>query len=251
VPVTAGPVCLVYNLTGLDGPLKLSAETVAGIYGGAIINWQDPAIAKDNPGGKLPKAAIMVVHRSDGSGTTNIFTTYLSAVSESWSGKAGHGLSVEWPAGIAAAGSTGVIDIVKLTPGTIGYLELNYAKQQHMPVASIRNRAGTYVEPTPASASETADAFKDKLATDVRAAIVDPPATAKTAYPIVGFTFVLIPKERARRDEQVAVRDFLRFTLSQGQDASESLHYAKLPAVVLQHASESLGQLTAAGQSLN
>ncbi len=125
VPATSGPVCIIYNLPNLSAPLRLSAKTLAGIYSGNIVTWQDPAIAKDNPGVKLPKAAVIVVHRSDGSGTTNILTNYLSKVSQDWSWKSGHGLSVTWPIGLGAEGSKGVLALVKQTPGTVGYLELS------------------------------------------------------------------------------------------------------------------------------
>jgi ABC-type phosphate transport system substrate-binding protein len=132
IPVTAGPVCIIYNIPGLNSPLRLSGSTLAGIYSGDIISWQDSAIARDNPGVKLPRAAIIVVHRSDGSGTTNIFTNYLSKVSPSWSKKLGKGLAVEWPAGIGGDGSSAVLAAVKHNPGTIGYLELSYAKAENL-----------------------------------------------------------------------------------------------------------------------
>ena len=129
LPGTAGPVCIIYNLPGLERPLRLSPEALAGIYLGTIISWQDPAIVRDNPGVKLPRAAVIVVHRSDGSGTTNILTSYLSKVSHEWSLRAGQGLSVTWPIGLGADGSKNVLNLVKQSPGTIGYLELSYAKQ--------------------------------------------------------------------------------------------------------------------------
>jgi len=135
VPASAGPVCIIYNLPNLSAPLKLSAKTLAGIYQGNIITWQDPAIASENPGVKLPRTAVIVIHRSDGSGTTNIFTSYLARVSRDWSWKSGHGLSVTWPIGLGAEGSRGVLAIVKQTPGTVGYLELNYARENGLPVA--------------------------------------------------------------------------------------------------------------------
>ena len=142
VPATAGPVCVIYNLPSLDRPLRLSPRSLAGIYLGRIISWQDPELVKDNPAARLPKAAVIVVHRSDGSGTTNVLTTYLGRIDQEWSRSAGKGLSVNWPVGLGADGSTGVLKLVKQTPGTIGYLELNYAKENGVPVAAIRNQAG-------------------------------------------------------------------------------------------------------------
>jgi phosphate transport system substrate-binding protein len=250
VPASAGPVCVIYNLPGLTSPLRLSAKALAGIYGGTILTWQDPAIANDNPGVKLPRAAVIVIHRLDGSGTTNIFTSYLSKVSQDWSWKAGHGLAVSWPNGLGAEGSKGVLDIVKQTPGTIGYLELSYAKENGVPVASIQNRAGQFVQPTPAAAAAAISAFSDDLAKDVRTPIVDPPASAKDAYPISGLTFILLWKDRPGADQQQTVKSFIAYAISKGQDSAEELSYAKLPDSVQKHGEMLLRQLTANGQPL-
>jgi phosphate transport system substrate-binding protein len=191
-PATAGPVCIIYNLPNLTAPLRLSAKTLASIYDGSIISWQDSAIVRDNPGAKLPRAAVIVVHRSDGSGTTDILTKYLSEVSPEWSSRSGHGLSVTWPVGIGAEGSKGVLDLVMRAPGTVGYLELSYAKDKGLPVAFMQNRAGHYVAPSPAVAA--IKAFSSELEKDARTPIVDPPASAKDAYPISGLSFILIRK---------------------------------------------------------
>jgi phosphate transport system substrate-binding protein len=247
VPATAGPVCIIYNLPNLNAPLRLSAKTLAGIYGGSIISWQDPAIAKDNPGVKLPKAAVIVVHRSDGSGTTNILTNYLSKVSQDWSWKSGHGLSVTWPIGLGADGSKGVLALVKQTPGTIGYLELSYAKENRVPVASIQNQAGQFVAPSPASTAAAISASSDALAKDVRTPIVDPPASAKDAYPISGLSFILIRKA-PDSDDQRSVRDFIAYAISTGQASAEELSYAKLPTSVQQQGQQLLSQLSVTGQ---
>ena len=198
----------------------------------------------------LPRAAVIVVHRSDGSGTTNIFTSYLSKVSHDWSWKSGHGLSVTWPIGLGAEGSKGVLAIVKQTPGTIGYMELNYAKKSGVPVASIQNQAGHFVEPSPASAAAAITAFTDALAKDVRTPIVDPPATAVDAYPISGLSFILIPKDRSDAEHQQAVKDFIGFAISTGQNSAEELSYAKLPDSLQKQGEQLLGQLTANGQPL-
>ncbi len=250
VPVTAGPVCVIYNLSGVNAPLRFSGRTLADIYSGGIASWQDPAIARENPGIKLPHAAIMVVHRADGSGTTSIFTSYLSSVSPSWSAKVGHGLAVNWPTGIGGVGSQNVLRDVQKQPGTIGYLELSYARQAGLPVASIQNKAGEFVVPSPSSAALAISAFNDALAQDLRASLVDPPASAKGAYPISGLTYVLIPRDNRSAGEQRAFRDFINYALSAGQDAAEELSYTKLPTPVQQKSQTLLTQLTENGQPL-
>ncbi len=251
IPVTTGPVAVVYNLPGLKTPLKLSGATVAGIFSSEIVSWQDAAITRENPGAALPHAAIILVHRSDGSGTTSIFTSYLSKVSPTWAAKLGQGLTVKWPAGIAANGNGGVHKAVMDTPATIGYVELSFARSSGMAVASIQNRAGEYVSPSPASAAVALNASADALAKDLRTPIVDPPAAAKGAYPITGITFILIPKDNKSTDgEQAALRDFLGYALSTGQDAAEDLSYTKLPASLQQQSQALLAQLTENGQPL-
>lgn len=250
VPGTAGPVCIIYSLPGLEKPLRLSPDSLARIYLGTIVSWQDAAIARDNPGATLPKYPVIVVHRTDGSGTTNILTTYLSKISQQWSWKAGHGLSVTWPIGLGGEGSNGVLSVVKQTPGTIGYLELSYAKQNGIPVASVQNRAGAFIDPTPASAAAAIAAFEADLARDVRSPVVDPPTSAKDAYPISGFTFLLLPTDRPNKSEQMAVKDFIAYAISSGQESAERLSYSKLPVFVQQEAQTLLAQLTANGQPL-
>ncbi len=250
LPVTAGPVCAIYNLPELKVPLRLSGSTLAGIFLGNIISWQDPAIERDNPGVKLPRAAIIVVHRSDGSGTTSILTGYLAKVSSEWSQKAGQGLSVPWPVGIGGDGSKGVLEFVKQNAGTIGYAELNYAKENKLPVALIQNRAGTFVAPSPASATAAIEAFSEALAKDARTPIVDPPASAKEAYPLAGLTFLLVPKDGSDAEERRAIRDFIQYAVTSGQDSAESLDYAKLPKSLQQQDLSILGGLTVSGQPL-
>jgi len=250
VPIAAGAVCAVYNLPALKAPLRFSSSTLAGIFIGNIISWQDPAIARDNPGVALPHAAIIVVHRAEGSGTTSIFTSYLSKVSPEWSKKIGNGLSVNWPVGIAQQGSTGVLDFVKQNVGTIGYAELNYAAAQHLPVASIQNRAGSFVAPSSASTTAAVAAFDSELAQDARSSIVDPPASAKEAYPIVGISFFLIAKDGTDAVERQAIRDFTEYIVTGGQDLSEGLDYARLPKPVQDHALGLLGLMQSNGQPI-
>jgi phosphate transport system substrate-binding protein len=250
VPVTAGPVCAIYNVPDVKSPLRFSASTLAGIFLGNVISWQDPAIERDNPGVKLPRAAIIVVHRSDGSGTTSILTSYLAKVSPEWSRRLGQGLSVEWPVGIGQEGSSGVLEFVKQNPGTIGYAELNYAKQNDLPVALIQNRAGKFVAPSPESTTAAIEAFSEELSKDARTPIVDTPASAKEAYPLSGLTFLLVPKDGSDADERRAVRDFIQYAVTTGQDSAESLDYAKLPKSLQQQDLNLLGGLTLSGQPL-
>jgi phosphate transport system substrate-binding protein len=234
VPVTAGPVCAIYNVPGLTAPLRFSGSTLAGIFVGDIISWQDPAIARDNPGVKLPHAAIIVVHRTDGSGTTSILANYLTKVSPEWAKRVGQGLTVPWPAGVGAEGSKGVLEFVKKNPGTIGYAELNYAKENKLPVALIQNRAGNYVAPSAASTTAAIEAADDLLAKDVRTPIVDPPASAKDAYPLAGMTFLIVPKDGTDASQRTAIKDFIQYAVTTGQGAAESLDYAQLPKALQQ-----------------
>lgn len=235
IPESAGPVCITYNLPDLQQPLRLSAESLAGIFLGKFKNWQDPELKKDNPGAKLPKTAIIVAHRSDGSGTTNIFTTYLAAVSPEWQKGVGKGISVSWPAGLGGKGSEGVTGVVKQTPGGIGYVELTYAKENNLPVAQIRNKAGNWVEPSAAGTTAAIDAFADQLAKDVRTPIVDPPASAKDGYPISGLTFLLVPKQPKSPERGKVVMEFIQYIVTQGQNQAEALFYARLPDALQQH----------------
>jgi len=250
VPVTAGPVCAIYNVPDVKSTLRFSSSTLAGIFLGNIISWQDPAIERDNPGVKLPRAAIIVVHRSDGSGTTSILTGYFAKVSAEWSHRAGQGLSVPWPVGIGEEGSKGVLEFVRQNPGTIGYAELNYAKENKLPVALIQNRAGNYVEPSSESTTAAIEAFNEALSKDARTPIVDPPASAKEAYPLSGLTFLLVPKDGSDADERRAIRDFIQYAVTSGQDSAVSLDYAKLPKSLQQHDLNMLGELTVGGQPL-
>jgi len=243
IPESAGPVCITYNLPELKTPLRLSAEALAGIYLGTIKTWRDPQIKKDNPGTALPNDQIIVAHRSDGSGTTNIFTTYLAKVSPEWQTKVGKGISVSWPAGLGGKGSEGVTGVVKQTPGGIGYVELTYAKQNNLPVALIRNRAGEWIAPTAAGTTAAIEAFAKELAQDVRTPIVDPPAAAKDAYPIAGLTFLIVPKEAKNAAKGEVVKNFVEYIVTQGQDAAENLSYAKLSAALQQQDQALLGQV--------
>jgi phosphate transport system substrate-binding protein len=229
IPESAGPVCITYNLPNLEPSLKLSGSTLADIYLGKIKTWQDPAIKKDNPGMSLPNTPIAVAHRSDGSGTTNIFTMYLAKVSPEWAQKVGKGISVSWPAGMGGKGSEGVTGAVKQSPGTIGYVELTYATENKLPVMSIKNAAGNWVVPTAEGATAAIDAFKEELAKDARTPVVDPPASAKDAYPISGLTYLLIPKQVRDPQKEELIKEFTQYIITDGQADAGYLWYAKLP----------------------
>jgi phosphate transport system substrate-binding protein len=251
IPESAGPVCITYNLPELKTPLKLSPAILAGIYLGQIKSWEDPAIKKDNPGVSLSNHPVAVAHRSDGSGTTNIFTTYLAKVSDDWSKKVGKGISVSWPVGLGGKGSEGVSGLVKQTAGSIGYVELSYAKENNLPVALIRNQAGNWVEPSAASTTAAIDAAQSELAKDVRTPIVDPPASAKDAYPIAGLTYLLVPKQGKDPAKQQTVKDFVQYIITQGQASAEGLEYAKLPQSLADRDQKLLSEIGGGQQSGN
>lgn len=250
VPESAGPVCITYNLPNLPKPLQLSGEALAGIFLGTISNWSDPAIARTNPGLSLPNTPIAVAHRSDGSGTTGIFTTYLSAISPEWKSRVGQGISVRWPVGLGGKGSEGVTGIVKQMPGTIGYVELNYAEENHLPVVEMENRAGKFVAPSSASASAAIDAFRSELARDVRLPIVNPGASAPKAYPISGLTFLLVPKSGNDAARRQTLKQFINYVVTSGQSIANQLHYAPLPLSIAKLDHDLLNQMQANGQAL-
>ena len=243
VPESAGPVCITYNIENLAKPLRLTSEALAGIFMGTITNWNDAAIKKSNPGVNLPSSPILVAHRSDGSGTTGIFTAFLVAVSPEWKEKVGQGISVKWPAGLGGKGSEGVTGIVKQTPGSIGYVELSYADENHLPVAEIGNRAGKFIAPSADSTTAAIAAFHAELAKDVRTPIVNAPASAPMAYPISGLTFLLVPKNGNDRQKLDMTAKFIAYIVDDGQSFATGLHYAKLPPAITQLDRQLLAQV--------
>jgi phosphate transport system substrate-binding protein len=251
IPESAGPVCITYNLPEVKTSVKLSGPTLAKIYLGEIKTWQDAAIKKDNPGVSLPNHPVVVAHRSDGSGTTNIFTNYLAKVSPDWEKKVGKGLSVSWPVGLGGKGSEGVSGQVRQTPGAIGYVELAYATENKLPVAEIKNQAGSWVAPSPASTTAAITAFEAELDKDVRTPIVDPPASAKDPYPISGLTFLLVPKKGRDAAKENVVKQFVQFVVTQGQASAESLEYSKLPDSLAQQDQKLLGEVGGSQQAAN
>jgi phosphate transport system substrate-binding protein len=232
-PTVLGAVVITYNRPGLTAPLKLNGDVIAAIFAGKITKWADSRIASLNPGVKLPAKDILVVHRSDGSGTTYIFSDYLSAVSPSWAQAPGKGKELSWPVGIGAKGNEGVAGQVKQTEGAIGYTELAYAKQNHLATAAIANQAGEYVEPSIESATAAAAGIASKLPanTDYRISIVNAPG--KGAYPITSFTWLLIPRTVSSAKKQKQLTDFLRWYLTKGETSAASLDYAPLPQAIV------------------
>jgi len=196
----------------------------------------------------LPNRPIAVVHRSDGSGTTNIFTMYLSKASPNWSSKVGQGISVSWPAGVGGKGSDGVTETVKQTAGSIGYVELAYAKANSLPVAQVHNRAGGWIEPTAAAATAAIDAFQQELANDARSPVVDPPASAREAYPISGLTYLLVPTQAKDESKQRILKEFVQYIISEGQAAAQGLQYATLPLSLAGQDQRLLSQIQDSGQ---
>ncbi|HEY5513530.1 MAG TPA: phosphate ABC transporter substrate-binding protein PstS [Geomonas sp.] len=230
LPTVMGAVVVTYNIPGVAKGLKLSAETLSQIYGGKIVSWNDLKIVRDNAGLKLPSKPIIVVHRSDGSGTTSIFTDYLSSVSPEWAKKVGKGASVKWPVGLGGKGNEGVAGQIKTTPFTIGYVELAYAFENKLPYAYLKNSAGTFIEPSIASTSAAAAGAAKSMPADYRVSLVNQPG--KNAYPIVGFTWLLVYQAQKDKVKGKKLVEFLNWELKQGQKMAAKLLYAPLPANV-------------------
>jgi phosphate transport system substrate-binding protein len=229
IPTVAGAVVMSYNLP--ESPkLKLDGETIAGMYLGQIKKWNDPKLTALNPGVKLPDQDIVVVHRSDGSGTTFIFTDYLSKISSEWKSKAGNSTSVNWPTGLGGKGNEGVSGQIKQTPGAIGYVELIYAIQNKMPDAQVKNAAGEFVEPT--IASVTAALSTAQIPDDFRFSMTNAPG--KDAYPICGATWLLVYEQQKDPAKGKKLVEFLKWALTKGEGMAEKLDYAPLPDNVQQ-----------------
>jgi len=229
IPTCLGAVALAYNLEGVPTGLRLAPEAVAGIFLGRVTAWDDPAIARDNPGTTLPKKRITIVHRSDGSGTTKLFTQWLSAVSPDWAGGPGAGMSVAFPSGLGAKGNEGIAGQVSSTPGAVGYVELVYAVQNKLAYAAVKNAGGAFVLPTPESV--TAAGAMAKMPEDLRGSAIN--VASPAAYPISGFTYVLLYQKQADEARGRALVGFLSWAVHQGQAFAEPLSYARLPAEVV------------------
>lgn len=242
-PTVLGGVALTYNLPTVTQPLKLTGEVIADMFMGTITKWNDPRIAQLNPGVRIPSTDVIVVHRTDGSGTTYIFSDYLSSVSPAWLSKVGRGQSLDWPVGLGGKGSEGVMGQVKQLPGAVGYVELSYAKQNRLPVALVRNKSGAWVAPTLESVTAAAAGAAAKLPanTDYRISIVNAPGRA--AYPISSFTWILVyqhPKDPARSK---ALVNFLLWAYNSGESVAGSLDYSPLPAAMIKRLEARLNTL--------
>jgi len=231
IPTVMGAVVVTYNLPGVTKGLKLKVDDVADIFLGKITKWNDKRISDDNPGISLPDKAIIVVHRSDGSGTTSIFTDFLSGVSNEWQTKVGQGKSVKWPVGLGGKGNEGVAGQVKTTQYTIGYVELAYAFENKLPFATLKNKAGSWVEPSIQTTSAAAAAATKNMPADYRISLVNQPA--KDAYPIVGFTWLLVYQNQKDKVNGKKLVEFLNWSLHKGQKMAAPMLYAPLPESVV------------------
>jgi phosphate transport system substrate-binding protein len=227
IPTVMGAVVVTYNVPGVAKGLKLTAETVSNIYLGKITMWNDAKIVADNRGVNLPAKPIVVVHRSDGSGTTSIFTDYLSSVSPEWSQKVGKGTSVNWPVGLGGKGNEGVSGQVKTTPYSLGYVELAYAFENRLPFANLKNKAGVFVEPSIKTTTAAAAGAAKHMPADYRISLVNQPG--KDAYPIVGFTWLLVYEHSKDAAKGKKLVQFLNWELQHGQKMAAPLLYAPLP----------------------
>jgi phosphate transport system substrate-binding protein len=244
VPTTLGAVVITYNVPGLASGLRLDGNAIAGMFLGEITKWNDPKIAALNPGVKLPDAAISVVHRSDGSGTTAVFTDYLSKVSPAWLEKAGAGTSISWPTGLGAKGNEGVTGQVKSTPGSVGYVELVYARQNSLPVAVVENSRHAFVEPTLEGISAAAASVS--VPADYRVSITNAPGDK--AYPIASFTWILLYQAQEDATKGRTLAEFLSWAIHDGQQLGGALGYAPLPADLVKKIEATLQTITAGGK---
>lgn len=239
IPTVLGAVAVVYHLPSLQSPLNVSGAVLADVFLGKVKKWNDPRIAALNAGVTLPDSEIMVAHRSDGSGTSFIFTDYLAKVSPEWLKRVGRGTALNWPAGIGGKGNEGVTGVVKQTAGAIGYVEKAYAVQNKLPMASVQNKAGEFVAPT--TESVTAAASGASIPDDFRISITD--AQGQGAYPISGFTYLLVVDPAKDPVKGKAMIDFLRWAMQMGQSFAAPLHYAPLPPELVARVQNRISQL--------
>ena len=240
IPTVLGAVVPAYNVPGISGEIKFTPEALAGIFLGKITNWNDPAIAKVNPGVNFPNQPIIVIYRSDGSGTTYIFTDYLSKVSKDWANTVGKGTSVKWPIGMGGKGNEGVAGQVRQLQGSIGYVELIYAVQNKITYGSVKNAAGNFVTASLDGVTEAAASVKTMPA-DFRVSITNAPG--KTAYPISSFTWLLIPTPAKDPKKGKIIADFLDWMVTDGQKMTNQLSYAPLPESVVEKVKAAIKQV--------
>jgi phosphate transport system substrate-binding protein len=230
-PMVLGAVVPIYNVPGVNSALNFTPEALAGIFLGRVTKWNDPAIASANKGVNLPANDIVVVHRSDGSGTTYIWTDYLSKVSSDWNTKPGKGASISWPVGLGGKGNEGVSGLIRNTPNSIGYVELIYAVQTKIEYASVKNSSGDFVKADFGSVSAAAAGAAKDMPDDFRVSITNAPG--KGAYPISSFTWLLIPAKFSDAGKRDAMKGFIKWGITDGQSYAENLSYAKLPKEVV------------------
>ncbi len=241
IPTVLGAVVPVYNLPGVTAELKFSQDALAGIYLGKITKWNDPYIAKENPGVSLPDQPILPVYRSDSSGTTFIFTDYLSKVSPLWLSSVGKSTAVKWPVGIGQKGNEGIAGMVRQSKYSFGYVELIYAEQNHMQFGMVRNKAGKFVKASTAGVTAAAAANATKIPADYRVSITDAPGA--DSYPISSFTWLLIPNPAKDAAKGKAIAGFLNWMLDKGESEASSLSYAPLPTAVAERVRKTISTL--------
>jgi len=248
VPTVLGAVVITYNLSGVPSALRFSPETIADIFLGKVKKWNDPHIAADNPGVKLPAGDITVVHRSDGSGTSAVFTDYLSKISPEWKEKVGTGTSPSWPVGIGGKGNEGVTGQVKNTPNTIGYVELAYAVKNNLPVALIKNQSQAFISPTLEAVTAAAAESVATTPEDLRVSITN--GAGKDAYPISSYTYILVYKDQKDANKGKALVDFLWWGLHDGEKFATELQYAPLPQEIVKRAEAKINSISSGGKPL-
>jgi len=242
-------VVMTYNVEGVQTGLKLTPEAIAGIFLGKITKWNDPQLTAANPGVNLPPRDIIVVHRSDGSGTSYIFTDYLSKVSKDWNNKVGKATSVNWPVGLGGKGNEGVTGLVKQTPFSIGYVELIYALSNELPFSEVKNQAGSFVNPSLESVTVAAAALAQSMPEDFRVSITNAPGPK--AYPISGLTWLLVYEKQKDATKGAKLVQFLSWMMHDGQALAPDLHYAALPKEVIAKEELALRKVTdSEGKSL-
>ena len=231
-PTVLGAVIPIYNISGVSGELNFTQKALSGIYLGTITKWNDPEIAKANSGVNLPAADIVVVHRADGSGTSYIFTDFLSKANDDWKNKVGKGTSVQWPVGLGGKGNEGVAGLVKQTPNSVGYVELIYAVQNAITFGKVQNASGKFVKADLAGVTAAAAAAAKDIPDDFRVSITN--QSGPTVYPISSFTWLLIPAQISDAAKRDAIKGFLKWMLTDGQGYNEGLAYARLPKPVIE-----------------
>jgi phosphate transport system substrate-binding protein len=248
IPTVLGAVVITYNLQGVTQPLRFSPDVVADIFLGKVKRWDDPRIKADNPGAAPPAADITVVHRSDGSGTSAVFTDYLSKVSPEWKEKVGAGTSPNWPVGLGGKGNEGVTGQVKQTPNTVGYVELAYAVQNKLPVALLKNASGNFVEPSLDAVTAAAAESLPTTPEDLRVSITN--AGGAAAYPVASYTYILAYKDQKDAAKGKALVDFLWWGIHDGERFAKDMLYAPLPADIVKRSEAKINSITSGGKAL-